>query len=61
MGDRLWTGKPNRRGTRHPGQLSMSLPRLEGVAGVCLGSKQAYCVIQQLVSHGLALFADGWL
>ena len=28
VGDCLWTGKPPRRGTRHPGQLSLSLPRL---------------------------------
>jgi len=25
VGDRLWTGKPPRRGTRHPGLLSLSL------------------------------------
>jgi len=28
MGERLWTGKPSRRGTRHPGLLSLNLPRL---------------------------------
>jgi len=29
VGDRLWTGKPPRRGTRHPGLLGLlSLPRL---------------------------------
>jgi len=26
--DRLWTGKPPRRGIRHPGLLSLSLPGL---------------------------------
>jgi len=61
MGDRLWTGKPPRRGTRHPGLLSLSLSRLEWVLGVGRGSKQAYRVVHQTVSRGLAVFADAWL
>jgi len=28
MGDRLWTVKPPQLGTRHPGLLSLILPRL---------------------------------
>jgi len=30
VGDRVWTGKPPRRGTRHPGLLSLSLPSVAG-------------------------------
>jgi len=40
VGDHLWTGKPPRRRTRHPGLLSLSLPsvvRLEGVSGESWG------------------------
>ena len=40
VGDRLWTGKPPRRRTRHPGLLSLSLPsviRLEWVPGKSWG------------------------
>ena len=29
VGDCLWTGKPPRRGTRHPGLLSLSLPSVQ--------------------------------
>jgi len=32
VGDRLWTSKPPRRGTRHPGLLILSLPRLNEYA-----------------------------
>jgi len=30
VGDRLWTGKPPRRVTTHPGLLSLSLPSVAG-------------------------------
>jgi len=30
-GDRLWTGKPHRRGTRHPALLSLTLPSVAGL------------------------------
>ena len=52
MGDRYWMSKPPRRGTRHPCLLSLSLPR---------GSNQAYRVIHQPLSRGLAVFANAWL
>jgi len=29
MDDRLWTGKPPQRGTRHPGLLSLNLPSVQ--------------------------------
>jgi len=29
VGDRLWTGKPPRRITRHPGLLSLILPSVQ--------------------------------
>ena len=60
MGDRLWTGKPPRRRTRHPGLLSLSPPsvvRLEWVPSESRGSKHAYRVIHQYIAHGLAVFA----
>jgi len=30
VGDRIWVGKPHRRGTRHPGLLSLSVPSVAG-------------------------------
>jgi len=64
MGDRLWMGKPPLRGTRHPGLLSLippSVVRLKSVPGEIWVSKQAYRVIYQPVSRGLAVFANAWL
>jgi len=48
VGDRLWTGKPPRCRTRHPGLVGLSPPsvvRLEWVPGKSWGSKQAYRVM----------------
>jgi len=64
VGDRLWTGKPPRRRTRHPGLLSLSLPsvsRLEWVPGESWGSKQAYRVIHQPVSVVSQCSLNAWL
>ena len=64
MGDRLWTGKPPRRRTRHPGLLSLSPPsvgRLELVPGESWASKQAHRLIHQPVSVVLQCGAGAWL
>jgi len=61
MGDRLRMGKPPRRVTRHPGLLSLSLPRLEWVPGVSWGSKQAYRVTHQPVSVVSQCSLNDWL
>ena len=49
MGDRLWTGKPPRRRTRHPGVLSLSHP------SESWESKHAHDI------RGLAVQAGVWL
>jgi len=61
VGDRLWTGKPHRCGTRHPGLFSLSLLMLEWVPGISWGSKQAYgniCLVTPTRIHGLSVFAE---
>jgi len=62
--DNLWTGKPPRHRTRHPGLLSVSLCtlcRLVWVPGESWGSKQAYCVIHQPESVILQCLLNAWL
>jgi len=66
VGDHLWTGKPPRHRTRHPGLLSrsaLSVVRLEWVAGESWGSKQAYHVIHRPVSmvSQCLLMLESWL
>jgi len=64
VGDRLWTGKPPRRRTRHPGLLSLSpssVVRLEGVPGESWESKQAYRVMHQSVSVVSQCSLNAWL
>jgi len=63
MNDHLWTGKPPRHGTRHPGLLSLSLlcGRLEWVPGKSWGSKQAYHMIHQPVSMVSQCLLIAWL
>jgi len=53
MGDHLWTDKPPRRRTRHPGLLSLSPPSVIGSNEYTrrkLASKRAHRVIHQPVS-----------
>jgi len=67
VGDRLWTGKPPRRGTRHAGLLSLSLPSVQ--AGMStwrqLGESTGISHDTPARVHGLAVFAEclagGWL
>ena len=64
MGDRLWTGKPPRRGARHLGLLSLSLPSVAGqneYVAKARGSKQAHRVTHQPV-HVVSqcLLMPGW-
>jgi len=62
--DRLWTGKPARRGTRHPGLLSLSLPlcRLDEYLAKA-GAVNRHITPARI--RGLAMFAEylagGWL
>jgi len=58
VGDHLWTGKPPRCRTRHPGLLSLSSPsvvRLEWVPG------ESWSRDTPTGIRGLAVFADAWL
>jgi len=60
VGDRLWTGKPPRHETRHPGLLSLSLPSVQ--AGMStwrkLGGQTGISHDTPARVHGLAVFAD---
>jgi len=64
MGDRLWTGKPPRCRTRHPGLLSLSLPsvgRLQWVPSESWGEQA--CTLACI--HGIAdavqpIWLMGW-
>jgi len=67
VGDRLWTGKRPRRGTRHPGLLSLSLPSVQ--AGMSswrkLGEQTGISRDTPARVRGPAVFAEclagGWL
>ena len=64
VSDRLWTGKPSRRRTRHPGLLSVRpsrVVRLERVPNGSWESKQAYHVIHQPISMVLQCSLNAWL
>ena len=66
VGGRPWMGKPARRGARHPGILSLSLPLWQAEITTWRkaggSSKQAYRVTRTPVRiRGLAVLADACL
>ena len=62
MGDRLWTGKPPRRRTRHPGLLSLSPPSVAGwIEYPAKAEVQPHRVIHQPVSVVSQCGAGAWL